>query len=148
METKELLWRHVSVKSPCNQPHCPQILNHCSSPSSIHSYTTTTAGCKNRSNLPTQKSNNPGRLRCETQSTDIPSPHPPPCTVSDQNGHIIVQVTSHRLQLHSPGRAPMAVFVGFLVDTVAMEQVLLWIVLQSSPVGDFPSCSKNLTKYN
>ena len=57
----------------------------------------------------------------------------PPHTVRDQNGHIIVQMISHQLQLQSPGCAPMAVSVGFLVDTVAMEQVLLW-VLQCSPV--------------
>jgi hypothetical protein len=56
----------------------PQILNHCSSPSSIHSYPTTTAGFKIRSILPTQKSNTPGGLKHETQSTDIP---PPPCVV-------------------------------------------------------------------
>jgi len=103
----------------------PQILNHCSIPSSIHSYPTTTAGFKIRSILPTQKSNTPGGLKHETQSTDIP---PPPCIVWDQNGHIIVQMTSHQLQLQSPGCAPMAVFVGFLVGTVAMEQVLLWVL--------------------
>jgi hypothetical protein len=80
---------------------------------------------------PLKKSNNPGGLRRETQSIDIPPL--PPCNVRDQNGHIIVQVTSHQLQLQSPGCAPMVVFVGFLVDTVTMEQVLLW-VLQFSPV--------------
>jgi hypothetical protein len=116
---QELLWSYVTVKSP-----------YISSSSSIHSYPMTTAGFKIRSILPTQKSNNPGGLRHETWSTDIP---PPPCTVWDQNVHIIVQVTSHQLQLQSPECAPMAVFVGFLVDTVAMEQVLLW-VLQCSPV--------------
>jgi len=74
---------------------------------------------------PLKRATTPGGMRRETQSTDIPPPSPG--TLWDQNGHIIVQVTSHQLQQQSPGCAPTAVFVGFLVDTVAME-------LQSSPV--------------
>jgi hypothetical protein len=115
METQELLWSYVNVKSPCNQTHRPQILNHCCSPSSIHSYPTTTTGFKIRSILSTQKSINPGGWRYETQPNNIPPP--PPCNVCDQNTHITIQVTSYWLQLQSPGCAPMAVFVGFLVDT-------------------------------
>jgi hypothetical protein len=127
---QELLWSYVTVKSPYNQPHSPQIFNHCSSPSCIHSYPMTTAGYKIRSILPNQKSNSLGGISRETQSTDI---LPPPHTVWDQNCHITVQVTCHQLQLQSPGCAPMAFFVGFFVHTVATEQVLLR-VLQFSPV--------------